>query len=121
MKLTVPANQIPVFFMSMANEDAQAPKKIFGSDEQKTDENGKGLYSGKNLQAVSLDENGSPSGQDKSVTLNIRTPKPIQFGQVYRLTGQVTVSHYLADGSRRVAVSITADSIELVKPEARQS
>lgn len=118
MKLTIPAKQLPLKFMGLSEEDSQAPKKEYGTDEQKLDENGKPLYTARGLQAIALDESGNPTGADKSVSLNIRSTAPVKFGEIYVLTGNVTVTHYVG-GNGRMAVSITADGFEPEKPQVK--
>ena len=118
MKLTIPAKQLPLKFLAMADEGTQAPKKEYGTDEQKLDENGKPLYAARNLQAIVLDDAGNAHGADKSVTLNVRKPNAINFGATYVLTGDVTVVHYVG-GNGRMAVSLTADGFEPEKSQVK--
>jgi len=119
MKLTVNAEQLDLRFMSMANEETQPPKKVFGSeaDEQKTDDNGYPLFAARNLQALRLNEDGSPSGTENGVTVSLRETAPLVFGQVYKLTGDVTVNHWITN-SKQLGVSIIADSVEPVSGSA---
>lgn len=112
MKLTVNADQIPFIFTSLTEEQTQEPKKVFGTEEVKTDDEGNILYSMRSLQAVKMDDNGNPNGTDKSVSLNVRQPHPLGFLKSYVLVGNVTVTHYI--NNNRVAVSLTADSIKEV-------
>lgn len=108
MKLNVPAPQIDLVFMGMGTEQTQAAKKDYNTGAQKLDEQGRPLYAVRTMNAVRLDENKQPIGKDDSVTLAVRNPGPVNFGEIYELVGNVTVVHWV-DKAGRIAVSLTAD------------
>lgn len=62
------------------------------------------------LQAMSLDDNGTPARQERDVTVSLLEPADVQFGQVYNLKGNVWVTHYVTNANR-MGVSIVAESI----------
>lgn len=110
MKITTDAKNLDVQFLSMSREDVLPPKKDQEGN-QKTDDKGNPLFAARGLKAVRMFD-GVPTGSDDSVTVAVRNQPQggLSFGQVYRLAGAVTVTHYVA-GNGRLGVSITADGI----------
>lgn len=120
MKITVEAKNVPVVFMSMANEAVLPPKKDFDSGEQKVVD-GKPVYTARALKAIRFDENNAPAGQDDSVSLSLLSQPEggVRFGGQYALSGVVRIVHYVQNNGR-LGVSITADGVRQVHMKSPQ-
>lgn len=115
MRIIVPAHSLKdVLFMSMATTDTMPPKTDYNTGEHKTAPNGKPLFNARGLQAIGTDQDGNASGADTSVTLALTQPTAIQLGMIYRLAGEVTITHYV-QSNNRLGVSIIADSVEPIR------
>lgn len=116
MKLFIPEAKVvgSLVFMGMTTTPNLEPK-LDMEKKQKVTEDGKPLYNARGLTAVQM-RDGVPSGSDNSVTLAL-TEQPVggvHFGQLYRLEGPVTFTHYVQNDNR-LGLSIQATRIVRVE------
>lgn len=94
--------------------------KSFTDDSGKTetkvapDGSGRAQYR-TNLKAVTLDDEGIPTREERDVTVAVLEPADIVRGVDYNLKGQVWVTHYVTNAGR-MGVSIVAEGITPVQP-----
>lgn len=112
MRIEVDAKHMEEIRVFATGAGELPPKKEYGTDQQKIDDSGKPLYSGRALSVLRMHD-GVPAGVDQSANVSLRTPARIEFGKIYRLTGKLTFVHYPANNF--VNCSITADGIEPVE------
>lgn len=109
MKIEVDAKHMEEIRVFSTAAGELPPKKEYGTDQQKIDDQGHPIFSGRGLSVLRV-VNGTPQGMDQSVNVSLRSQQQIEFGKVYRLTGKLTFVHYPANNF--VNCSITADGLE---------
>lgn len=108
-------SKLNVVFMATATEPALSPKEDYDTKKQKSTEDGKLIWNGRNLLALRM-VNGVPNGVEQNVSVNLLSqPAGGIFAlRHYKLSGKTTITHYLTDGNR-MGVSITAEGITPTK------
>lgn len=116
MKIRTDAADLDIELVTLETIDPAGlePAKEFGTDQVKMID-GKASYA---LRGVAVKIDGRI---DKSVSVKVINKPAAVIPELTkaRLTGSVTITPYLADGSRRIGYSIIADGVEAEKTGAR--
>lgn len=113
MKITIPAESLDLELFATSDVLEFEPK----TDQEgtvKTAANGQALLKVPGLQVIKKDENGRPAGMEQNIFLGLTSAPEsgaIYFGQRYRPTGDITLTHFV-NGSGRLAVSIQIEGLQ---------
>lgn len=112
MKIKVNGAQLPIEFIAMENVgvDDWAVKTDFESKEVKFGHAGKPI-SGTRKAVVIKGENGI----DRSATFSVVEPVALEEMTKYRAEGDVFVTHYVDDRTKRLAVSLQVQKLVPIK------
>jgi hypothetical protein len=107
MRINIDGAQLPVtvFAVEAVAVEDWAAKKKFGTEEMKTDDAGRQLFSTRKSLVV-LGERGAETG----VTLSVLSPEPLDEMTKYVPAGKVTFTPWVNNG--RVAVSLIVERLE---------
>lgn len=77
---------------------------------------GSPLFGARALEAVELDDLGTPTGKASNTFFSVKRPIDVVPGSLYRLTGPYTITPFVTD-KNRLGVSVVAESLEVVGDE----
>lgn len=108
-------NNVPFVFSALIPEKELKVKtrKDDNGIEQNSLHEGKVVYRTA-LKALSLDENGTPTREEKNVSVALVNPNPINSGVFYVLVGKIWITPYIAQNGR-IGYSIIAEGLKAVE------